>query len=179
MRGTVEGLETRHPIGFLLPALYQDDDFAQRFTSALDAVMAPILATLDCIEAYVDPSLAPPDFVEWLAGWVGIELDENWPLERQRDLVASAVGLYEWHGTTRGLARLVEIYAGVTPEISESGGASWAASPGGDLPGSADAHVKVTVRVADPSAVDVGRLDRIIAKAKPAHVAHEVEVVAE
>lgn len=179
MRGMVEGLQTRHPIGFLLPALYQDDAFAQQFTSALDTVMAPILTTLDCVEAYVDPNLAPPDFVEWLAEWVGIELDENWPLERQRDLVANAVGLYEWQGTARGLARIIEIYAGVTPEITESGATSWAPSPGSDLPGTAEAHVKVTLRVPDPAAVDVARIARIVAAAKPAHVVHEVEVVAE
>jgi phage tail-like protein len=173
----VDGLETRHPIGFLLPALYHDDDFAQRFTSALDALMAPILTTLDCIDAYFDPGIAPSDFVGWLAEWVGIELDENWPMPRQRELVASAVELYEWQGTSQGLRRLVEIYTGVTPDIEESGGAAWASSPEGELPGSPDARVKVTVRVPDPSAVDVGRLDRIVARAKPAHVVHEVEVV--
>lgn len=178
MRGMIDGLDTRHPIGFQLPALYQDDDFGQRFTSALDVVLAPVFTTLDCIDAYVDPGVAPADFVGWLAEWVGIELDENWPLERQRRLVASAVQLYEWQGTARGLARLVEIYAGVTPEIEESGGTAWSASPDGDLPGTAEARVRITVRVPDPAAVDVQRLDRIVARAKPAHVVHEVEVLA-
>ena len=177
MRGMIDGLESPHPIGFLLPALYQDDDFAQRFTTALDALMAPILNTLDCIDSYVDPGLAPVDFIDWLAEWVGVELDETWPIERQRQLVSKAVSLYEWHGTARGISQLVEIYTGAVPEIEESGATSWSPAPGGDLPGSTAATLKVKVTVADPDTVDVQRLDRIVGRAKPAHIVHQVEVV--
>ena len=66
MRGMIEGLETPHPIGFELPGLFHDDDFTQRFTAALDEVIAPIFLTLDALEAYVDPWLAPEDFLGWL-----------------------------------------------------------------------------------------------------------------
>ena len=115
MRALVEGLETPHPLGLSLPALYQDDDgaggdwraaasFGQRFTAALDEVLAPALWCLDGVETYFDPHLTPEDFLDWLAGWVGLELDENVPLERRRTLVARAVGLYRRRGTASALA---------------------------------------------------------------------------
>ena len=66
-RGLVAGLDAAHPLGWLLPAMYQEDEFAQRFTGALDTVLAPLVTALDNLDAYVDPALAPPDFLEWLA----------------------------------------------------------------------------------------------------------------
>ena len=74
MRGLVAGLDGTHPLGPALPALYQEDVTAQRFLSAFDDALAPILCTLDNIDAYFDPRLAPEDFLDWLGGWVGLSL---------------------------------------------------------------------------------------------------------
>ena len=46
-------------------------------TTGLDQVLAPVFSTLDGLEAYVDPGTAPSDFLDWLASWVGIELDQH------------------------------------------------------------------------------------------------------
>src|SRR3954468_10105499 len=107
MRGLIENLSTRCPLGGMLPMLYQDDDFALRFTAALDEVLAPALWALDDLDAYVDPWLAPPDFLEWVAGWVGVELDQTWSEERRRAMVAGAADLFRWQGTARAISRLV------------------------------------------------------------------------
>ncbi len=88
MRGEIDGLASPAPLGDTLPGIYQDDDLTQRMVEAFDHVLAPILCTLDNIETYFDPSLAPTDFAEWLASWVGLVLDESWPQHRQRSLVA-------------------------------------------------------------------------------------------
>jgi phage tail-like protein len=179
MRATVDELATPHPLGLLLPALYHENDLAQRFTEALDVVLAPVLATLDSGEAYVDPLLAPLDFVEWLAEWVGVELDASWPEERQRALVARAAELYAWRGTVRGVTEAVAIYTGVVPEVAETGGTAWMGTPPptGELPGDPRGLLVVRVRVAPGSPVDPARLDRLVAAAKPAHIAHHVEIV--
>jgi phage tail-like protein len=181
MRGTLAygELASPHPFATLLPGLYQDDDLAVRFTSALDTVMAPVLGVLDSADAYVDPGLAPLDFVRWLAQWVGADLDASWPEERQRALVANAADLYAWRGTVRGLSALVEITTGVAPEIAETGGITWTGQPppAGQLPGSAGAAVVVRVRPPGGVTIDPVRLDRLVAAAKPAHVAHRVEVL--
>ena len=91
MRGYVPGLETPHPLGPSLPALYQDDDFVQRLLGGLDAVLAPVFSTIDNFDSYLDPRLTPDDFLAWLAGWVGIALDDSWDEDRRRAIVARAV----------------------------------------------------------------------------------------
>ena len=178
MRGAGAVLANPFPMGTRLPGLYHDDDFIQRFISAFDTALAPAVAALDNLPAYLDPAVAPADFVEWLAGWVGVSLDENWPLERRRELVARAAPLYRRRGTAGALAEQVALYAGVVPEVVETGGVAWSAEPGAALPGSAEARLTVRVVVPDPSAVDVRRLEAIVAEAKPAHIPATVEVTA-
>lgn len=177
MRGLVAGLENPHPLGPALPALYQDDDVAQRFLSAFDEALAPVLCTLDNVDAYFDPRLAPEDFVAWLGGWVGLSLDENWPEARRRALVADAAGLFRWRGTVRGLAAHLALYVGSVPEITEAGGVAWSGVPGQPMPAN-DPHLSVVVRVPEPSALDLARVHAIIVAAKPAHVPHTLRVEA-
>ena len=177
MRGHVAGLRSPHPLGPTLPALYQEDDFAQRMLSAFDEVIAPVYATLDSFDAYLDPHLTPEDFLSWLATWVGIGLDESWDEERRREVVARAVELYRLRGTAIGLAAQVEISTGGTVEIVENGATGWSVDPGGEMPGSPDPLVVVRVTVPDPRAIDAARLDAMVAAAKPAHVLHRIELV--
>ena len=179
-RGTVDGLATPHPMGRLLPGLFQDDDLVQRFVGGLDEVLAPVVGVLDSGDAYVDPWLTPPDFLAWLAQWVGVELDRSWPEERQRAYVAQAADLYAWRGTAHGLARLVEVTTGVRPEIRETGGCGWTGSPApaGSLPGSVAPALVVRLR-APAGTIDADRLDRLVAAAKPAHVPHRIELLPE
>lgn len=176
MRGGDTGLASSRPLGPALPAIYQDDDFAQRMLDALDEVVAPIYSTLDNFDAYLDPWLAPDDFLEWLAGWVGIAIDERWDEARRRQVVARAVELYGRRGTAAGLAGQVEIQTGGQVEIVENGATAWSVDPGGELPGSPEPLVVVRVAVPDPSTVDTARLDALVAAAKPAHVMHRIEI---
>lgn len=176
MRALIEGLETPHPIGLELPGLFHDDDFSQRFTAALDEVIAPIFLTLDAIEAYVDPWLAPQDFLAWLSEWVGIPVEEDLPEERKRRLVAQAASLHGWAGTAKGIADVVECYTGVRPEVTDTGGTSWSSAPGGDLPGDATYGVTVRIRAEDPASIDTGRVERLLAGFVPATVVVTLEV---
>ena len=178
MRGLIEGLASPHPLGMMLPPVYFDDSLALRLTAGLDEVLAPVFGTLTNLSAYVDPRVAPIDFVEWLAGWVGLALDQTWPRDRQRALIRQAADLYRLRGTAKGVAAHVALYLQIEPEIEETGGAAWSPVPGGPIPGDAVPHLKVRVRVSDPASVDVQRLDAVIRTAKPAHVAHEIEVIA-
>jgi phage tail-like protein len=158
--------------------VYFEDNFAQRLTAGLDEVIAPVFATLTNLSAYVDPKVAPVDFVEWLAGWVGLALDQTWPADRQRALIHQAADLYRLRGTAKGIAAHVALYLQIEPEIEETGGAAWSPVPNGPIPGDAVPSLKVRVRVADPASVNVQRLDAVVRTAKPAHVPHEIEVVA-
>jgi len=177
MRGTVDTLATPHPMGPSLPSLYQDDPFALSLVGALDLVLAPVVSTLDNFDSYLDPYLAPDDFVDWLAIWVGVGMDDSWTNERRREAVARAVELYRLRGTAAGLSQQIEIHTGGRVEIIENGGTAWSIDPGGELPGSPKPQVVVRVHVDDPKTVDQGRVEALVAAAKPAHVAHRVEIV--
>lgn len=177
MRGSITALRNPHPFGPSLPALYQEDPFAQAFLAALDEVLAPVIHTLDNLDSYFDPYLTPDDFLRWLGTWVAIAIDDQWSLARRREAVARAVEIYRLRGTAAGLGQQIEIYTGGTVEIIENGGTAWSIDPGGELPGSARPLVVVRVHAADPKEVDVGRVDALVAAAKPAHVEHRVEIV--
>ncbi|MFC5186961.1 phage tail protein [Actinomadura harenae] len=179
MRGGIDGLGTPYALGDHLPAVFADDDLAQRFTAGLDEVFAPVLSVLDCLDAYLSPSLAPPDFVTWLGGWVGAELRGDEPEWQARSVVSTAASLHRLRGTRRGLAAAVRLAFGVEPEITESGGASWSPRPLGDFPGSPEPRLEVVLRVKDPSAIDTRRLDDLVAAARPAHMPYQVHVLAD
>jgi len=180
-RAAVPGLPSRYPIGEQLPALYADDDFAQRFTAGLDTVLAPVFATLDNLAFYLDPRVAPSDFVDWLVRWVGAESDPRWPLELRREAVVRAVELHRWRGTRRGLTEALRLALGVHAEVTGDGGAVWSSTPGADLPPSASssgAGPLVTVRPAAGVPVDPVRVDAIVRAMCPVHIRCRVEILA-
>jgi len=177
MRGLVAGLESPHPIAESLPAMYREDDLAVRLVSVMDSELAPVFASLDDFEAYLDPAYAPEDFLDWLAAWVGAALDQTWPLERRRRMVASAADLYRLRGTAGGLAAQVAIYTGGKVEVIESGAAGWSKVPNAAIPGDAAPSLLVRVTVRDSKKLSAARLDELVAASKPAHIPHQVEIL--
>jgi len=174
-RGLVDGLGVPYTVGGLLPGVYQEHEFTMRFTAAFDDVLAPVISTLDCLDAYVDPLLTPPDFLEWLAGWVGALVDENAPEARRRELVARAVDLHRRRGTVRGLREHLEVLTGGRVEVNDSGGTASSVTPGAGFPG--QAVPRLAVRVTGPEwDVPKALLDAAVADGKPAHVVHVVDV---
>lgn len=176
-RAHVPALISPHPLGGFLPALYQEDDFAQALTTGLDGVLAPIFSSLDNFEAYLDPALAPEDFLDWLGSWMGLVVDETLPLDRRRAFVSRAQELYRIRGTPKGLAAHVAVFTGGEVEIEETGGTAWSVQSGSALPGSAGFAFLVRVSVDDPATVDQPVVNALVAAAKPAHLTHRVEVV--
>src|SRR5919202_1841153 len=69
-----------------LPTPYQGDEFLGRFLHIIESIIAPIEMSIDSIACYFDPGVAPIEVLPWLASWVGVELDENWPIPRTREL---------------------------------------------------------------------------------------------
>ena len=176
-RGTVVGLPNALPLGSLLPSIYQsDDEFIMRFTSGLDDVLAPVLSTLDCLASYVDPRLAPADFLDWLANWVGLEVTfGDTDLERMRLAVAASVRLYRLRGTPAGLRDHLEMITGGRVELADSGGVASSTTPDTPLPG--EDTPRLAIRVTGASDALVPLIDAIVRASKPAHVMHAVEVV--
>ena len=181
-------LHNPHPIAEKLPGVYREsfldeyrrtarEPFATRFISALDSVLAPVLATLDNVESYFDADTTPEDFLGWVGSWVAASVDAGWPEDRRRAFVGQAAELYRRRGTADGLRDHVQIHTGGIVEVIENGASSWSATADGKLPGTPEAVVVVRVTVDDPDAIDKVRLDELVQSSKPAHVVHRVEVL--
>jgi hypothetical protein len=174
-RGLLPGLGSPQPIGMLLPALYQEDGFAQRLTAALDEVMAPVFATLDNLEACFDPML--PRSTSWsgfglgrrragrgvaAASQAGARLGDGEALRSTwhgRRVEGAGAHLHRRRARDHGQRR-DRVVAGARRE----------------LPGSEDSFLVVR---ASTSEAQARRLDAIVAGAKPAHVPHRVLLTGE
>jgi len=176
-RTGIPGLASPRPLIGVLPSLYQEDEFAARFTGAFDEILAAVISTIDNVPAYLDPALTPEDFIDWLASWVGVLLDETWPIERRRAFVAEATDLYRHRGTARGLAHHIRVFTSGDVQIVESGAAAWSPESGAAAPGTGDFTVNVRLRVPASTTIEESSLDALVAAAKPAHMRHTIEVI--
>lgn len=151
MRLGAHGVVSSQPLGTGLPAMLRADDFCSRFVDGLDEVLAPILLTIDNLDAYVDPEVAPLDFVAWLASWFSLELDPTWDEQRCRRTVAALASLSRRRGTASALVELVELLGdrSASVAVADGGGVWTSATPDATLPGDGDGAVVVTGAVAE------------------------------
>jgi phage tail-like protein len=175
MRGLVPGTRTPQPLLDLLPAVLQEDPVIERLTAALDEVLAPAFASLNCLPAYLDPRLAPGDFLTGLAGWVGVLLSDDWPEQQRRDAVVHAVELHRCRGTAWGLQWQLDLMTEGRAEVVDSGGVRWSRNPTGE-PAAEPAELVVRVRGTGMSERALEATRELVAWAKPAHVPHRIDV---
>lgn len=149
-----------------LPDIYQENDFLQRFLHIFEDIWEPLEQRQDHIALYFDPHTCPVVFLPWLASWLDIPLNSHWPEARQRNLLAQAMDLYSWRGTSYGLARMIEICTGLTPQISEKPNEPFVF------------HIRITLPSATRSGdVDRALLEELIQTHKPAHAGYILEVL--
>jgi phage tail-like protein len=108
-----------------LPGVYGEDpaasEFTDRFLSLFDTTIRSIEHQLDVQGALFDPRSTPaepaakgtPDFLSWLASWVGIALDRHWPESRRRRFLRAVPALFDHRGTTKGLRAVLLLYLGL------------------------------------------------------------------
>ncbi len=102
-----------------LPELYEEDEFMGHFLMLFESFWKPIHTQIGSISHFFDPDLTPSRWLPWLASWLGLELDERFPEERQRQLIRSAVWLYRRRGTKQALQKYLELYSGGQVQITE------------------------------------------------------------
>ena len=83
-----------------LPAMYSDDDFAMRLVAAFEAVLDPLVATLDNLADHFDPAHAPRDALELAFPGVAFRVEDagavRWSLDpdEQRPAALSSFVVY-------------------------------------------------------------------------------------
>ena len=115
-----------------VPAILAEDPLFHELCDAFDELLAPMAAALDCFAAYLDPRLAPPDFLDWLDALIGAGSEPSWPLEQRRAHIADAVAAHRFRGTAEGLRRAAAAAAAVAPEqvtVEDPGGVTYSPRP--------------------------------------------------
>jgi phage tail-like protein len=118
-----------------LPAIYRNHgkcgDFLPRLLSLFQSFYSGIEHEIGALPALFDPKAVRKDFLSWLAGCLGLDLDESWSTEKQRKVIARIFEYYGKRGTAEGLRQALQLFAGVSAQIDEPlMNASWWALPG-------------------------------------------------
>jgi phage tail-like protein len=153
-----------------VPAVYQEDPLFALLCEAFDDLLAPLVTAVDCFDAYLDPYLAPSDFLPWLADLVGYQGTAREGTQAAREQIATAVRDHTRRGTAAGVRDAAARAAGVPVEqveLDDPGGTRWSTLPGG-VTGGWPRYTAPRVRVPlagapppapDPEAVALAGLD--------------------
>lgn len=99
-----------------LPKTYSRDAtaawFLQRYLTIFEGALGELDSRSTERQALLDPYSTPQEILGWLAGFLGLVLDERWPVPVRRQLIAEAACLFRFRGTVRGLERFLEIVIG-------------------------------------------------------------------
>jgi phage tail-like protein len=159
-----------------LPAIYQENDFGVRFVGALEPLLDPVVALLDSLPAHVDADLAPEDMLALLARWLGLEVDEAWPIDRKREFVRRADELARRHGTRAGLELTLHIAFPEHPlRVEDTGQVTW---PGKKTSDKAAPAGFVVYCDAPLDEQELGAVSRLIEQVKPVNVTYKLRVKA-
>lgn len=153
-----------------LPMGMLDDDFFLRFVSMFEQEATTLLDGVDNIPHVVDPTVAPPALVRWLASWIGLApIDSSLDEDLQRRLVRTGSERLAWRGTRFGLQRFLEVVTGGPAEVAESGSVR---RDGGE----AAPEPFVSMRVAGTGQMSVRDFVAVVQDELPANAGFEVWV---
>ena len=108
-----------------LPQVFQKGDragghFLREFLWIFDHLFADLQRKIDLVHEFFDPLEAPDEFLGWLASWVALSIDQEWPEAKKRRLVQQAIGIYGLRGTVQGLKLFLSIFTNVEPKVEEN-----------------------------------------------------------
>jgi len=131
-----------------LPAIYQEDPLSRQFLirllSLLTGPFGNVEQEIANLARVFDPAATPSAFEAWLAGWLGLALNENWNDEKRRQAIAGAFQMYALRGTTEGLGGAVRFLTGMDVHIDEPIlNASWWSLPADE--GSAELQTRTSI----------------------------------
>jgi phage tail-like protein len=103
-----------------LPRHYRTDEFLGRFLLIFQAALDSIEQSIDNTHLLLDPGLAPPELLAWLASWLDLDLTSTTDVQSRRMLIERGVELYRWKGTRRGLRTELALRLNVPSLIVEN-----------------------------------------------------------
>ena len=109
----------------MLPAIYRRSDALGRNVTRdichiLEHMFGSIEEKLDESHTHYDPLSCPAEFLPWLASWIAMVVDMDWPEDKKRAIIRRGVDIYRIRGTVRGLKLVVALFTGFEPKIEEN-----------------------------------------------------------
>lgn len=107
-----------------LPAIYQTggrEDFLGRFLGMFEAVYQDLGERITDSAKQLDPMTAEPEFLRWLARWVGISNAHLWQEKKLRLLLNGIVRKNLIRGTREYTEHMISAFTGERPFILEYG----------------------------------------------------------
>jgi phage tail-like protein len=95
-----------------LPAIYRStegdrDGSLRALVEVLEATTHGLQERIERLGTLVDPRTAPEEWLDFLAGWLGMPWHEMLTLSAKRELLGTAADLLAWRGTRAGLRLLL------------------------------------------------------------------------
>ena len=108
-----------------LPQIYKQEaatgtSFLKNYLWIFQHQVESVTSRLDGAHRYFDPYETPETFLPWLATWVALAIDVDWPDIKKRKLVKRAAQMYGYRGTRRALKEILGIFVGQEPRIEEN-----------------------------------------------------------
>ncbi len=169
-----------------LPQLYQestsgDNHLLHEYLWIFQQLHDKVNDVVERVPQLFQPLETEARFLDWLASWIALHLDPDWPDQKKRKWLKFAPTLYSIRGTKAALSALLEMYVGVKPDIREN---EWPFEPfrvgvTGEigvtstiLPPINFAHcfvVQLPMQASDLTDDQIIRIHRVIRAEKPAH----------
>jgi phage tail-like protein len=106
-----------------IPKTLSSEPEATAFLQRYLAPFAGMLGDLDLLSALrhvlLNPDATAEEALPWLAGFLGLVLDQRWSLPAKRQAIREAAWLFKFRGTIPGLKRFIRIVSGVDPILIE------------------------------------------------------------
>ena len=108
-----------------LPQIYQvqgaqENDLFFRFLWIFQQIHDQIGERIDRVHEIFEPLETPPEMLDWLASWLALHLETDWPEEKKRRWLRYAPALFAARGTRKALEQLLELYLDIRPTIYEN-----------------------------------------------------------
>ncbi len=106
-----------------LPAIYRSSvehrEVLERLLALFQSFFEDIEEEIYDLSRYFDPQSVPEPWLSWLADWLGLELNENWSLDKTRNAIEKAYSKYAVRGTALGMKDTIKFFSDVDVHIEE------------------------------------------------------------
>jgi phage tail-like protein len=110
-----------------LPAAYREDAasawFLDRYLANVEGVFTGVEDRIAAAQLLFDTRTVPPEFLDWLAGWMGAALDTSWSERKKRFFLANVTTMFAARGTRDGMIRALRLALedGIDPHLFGDG----------------------------------------------------------